>query len=54
MLKKLNLTAVALSALAAGSVLTASNVAFAKTEANLNSMSFNTQSAYNQVIHVVS
>ena len=54
MLKKLNLTAVALSALAAGSVLTASNVAFAKTGANLNSMSFNTQSAYNQVIHVVS
>jgi hypothetical protein len=50
MLKKLNCAALALSALAAGVMASPAHA----DQANINSISFSTQSVFNQVIHVVS
>ena len=50
MLKTLNCAAIALTALATGAMLSPAHAG----KANINSISFNTQSAFNQVIHVIS
>jgi hypothetical protein len=54
MFRRLNSTAVVLSALAVGSAVGTPNSAFAKEQAVIKEMSFTTQSVYNQVIRVIS